>query len=69
MSPQINPSKYLELVAMRDRAKNVTQLSYNLAQLEKMYPFDSLNNDTAEELIGAYEELLKDVLLLEKLTK
>lgn len=47
---------FQKLLRLRTIFKQVSQLSWNVTQLEKRYPLDSLTDQEANDLITAYQE-------------
>jgi hypothetical protein len=47
---------FQKLLRLRTIFKQVSQLSWNVTQLEKRYPLDSLTDEEASSLISAYQE-------------
>ena len=48
--------KYSQLVKLRDLLKDVQQLSWNINNVEKKYPLDSLLESDYESLLKVYIE-------------
>ena len=47
---------FQKILKLRTILKSLTQLSWNISQLEKRYPIDALNNEEVKGLYKAYSE-------------
>jgi len=55
MNDSKNINHFQELLKLRSLFKSVSQLSWNIAQIEKRYPIDSLSEQEVKQLLSAYE--------------
>ena len=54
-------NNFQRLLRLRTIFKQVSQLSWNISQLEKRYPLESLNEQEANDLITAYQGYAKQL--------
>lgn len=54
-------NNFQRLLRLRTIFKQVSQLSWNITQLEKRYPLESLNEQEANDLITAYQQYAKQL--------
>ena len=47
---------FQKILKLRTILKSLTQLSWNISQLEKRYPIDALNDEEVQGLYKAYSE-------------
>lgn len=52
---------FQKLLRLRTIFKQVSQLSWNITQLEKRYPLESLSEKEAENLIVAYQQYVQQL--------
>jgi len=57
---------YGAIVKLRDQLKRVQQLSWNITQFEKKFPFDQMTEDQYEDLFRAYSEYAMDMFVINK---
>lgn len=53
--------KFNRLLKLRTILKGVAQISWNISQLEKRYPVESLTNDEVDALLTAYGEFAEKI--------
>lgn len=54
-------NNFQRLLRLRTIFKQVSQLSWNITQLEKRYPLESLNEQETNDLIVAYQQYAKQI--------
>lgn len=57
---------YGAIIKLRDQLKRVQQLSWNITQFEKKFPFDQISQEQYDELFRAYLEFAMDMFVINK---
>ena len=64
---EMNPIEtYGAIIKLRDQLKRVQQLSWNITQFEKKFPFDQISSEQYEDLFKAYLEFAMDMFVINK---
>ena len=62
----ISMEKYGILTKLRDQLKRVQQLSWNITQIEKRFPFDAITKEEEDELFLLYYGFAMDMFIINK---
>jgi len=54
-------NRFQKLLKLRALFKSVSQLSWNVAQIEKRYPIDTLSEEKVSQLLTAYGSFAKEL--------
>lgn len=63
---KMNIQKYNRLRKIRDAFKKITQLSFNISQIERRFPIDTLDEQSFDPMLKVYEDFLKELDLAQK---
>lgn len=63
---KMNIQKYNKLRKIRDAFKKITQLSFNISQIERRFPIDTLDEQSFDPMLKVYEDFLKELDLAQK---
>ncbi len=55
-------SQIAEVLRLRGIMQTISQISFSFAMLNKNYPFETINQDQADELIQEYKKLIERAL-------
>jgi len=62
----MNIQKYNKLRKIRDAFKKITQLSFNISQIDRRFPMDTLDEQSFDPMLKVYEDFLKELDLAQK---
>lgn len=54
-------AEFNQLRKIRDAFKKVTQLSYNLSQIDKKFPIETLDTDSYDNLLKVYTDFFNEL--------
>lgn len=57
----LKPTTTQKIFSLRTFLYAISQASYTFANINKNYPFENLTEETAQNVISAYENLILDV--------
>ena len=57
----MNIQKYNKLRKIRDAFKKITQLSFNISQIDRRFPIDTLDEQSFDPMLKVYEDFLKEL--------
>ena len=63
---KMNIQKYNKLRKIRDAFKKITQLSFNISQIDRRFPMDTLDEQSFDPMLKVYEDFLKELDLAQK---
>ena len=58
---KMNIQKYNKLRKIRDAFKKITQLSFNISQIDRRFPIDTLDEQSFDPMLKVYEDFLKEL--------
>lgn len=57
----MNIEQYNKLRKIRDSFKKVTQLSYNISQIDRRFPIENLEDQSIEPMLKVYRDFTKEL--------
>lgn len=57
---KIEPQTYRKLTQLRNKLQQITQISFNYSMINRNYPFESLDEKQAQEVIKMYKDCLDE---------
>lgn len=57
----MNIQKYNKLRKIRDAFKKITQLSFNISQIDRRFPIDTLDEKSYDPMLKVYEDFVKEL--------
>ena len=58
---KMNIEQYNKLRKIRDSFKKITQLSYNISQIDRRFPIESLEDESIEPMLKVYNDFYNEL--------
>ena len=62
MNKDVSLMKFNRLLKLRTLLKSVAQISWNINQLERRYPLETINDEEVNALLSAYDGFVEDLM-------